>query len=58
MHSTVLPDWPDCTAGARTACFVFVLQVITRDEASIWPGMSEPAKAAVKVNVLSCLLFG
>lgn len=30
-------------------------QVLTRDEASIWPGMSPPAKAAVKAEMLNCI---
>lgn len=39
-------------------CFLmycFVPQVLTRDDASIWPGMSAPAKAAVKGEMLACI---
>ena len=31
------------------------VQVLTRDDASIWPGMSAPAKQAVKTEMLACI---
>ena len=29
--------------------------MLTRDDASIWPGMSAPAKQAVKTEMLACI---
>lgn len=40
---------------ARALCAVLLRKVLTRDEQSIWPGMSDPAKAAVKAEMLACL---
>lgn len=36
-------------------CITVYLQVLTRDDSSIWPGMSAPAKQAVKTEMLACI---
>ncbi|KAI7835878.1 hypothetical protein COHA_010225 [Chlorella ohadii] len=40
---------------ARALCAVLLRKVLTRDDASIWPGMSAPAKQAVKSEMLACI---
>jgi hypothetical protein len=40
---------------ARALCAVLLRKVLTRDDASIWPGMSAPAKQAVKTEMLACI---
>ncbi|KAL4855412.1 Importin-5 [Chlorella vulgaris] len=39
----------------RGLCAVLLRKVLTRDESSIWPRMSAPAKAAVKAEMLGCI---
>lgn len=40
---------------ARGLCAVLLRKVLTRDDASIWPGMSAPAKEVVKTEMLNCI---
>lgn len=40
---------------ARGLCAVLLRKVLTRDDASIWPGISPPGKAAVKQEMLNCI---
>jgi hypothetical protein len=40
---------------ARGLCAVLLRKVLTRDDASIWPGMSAPVKEVVKTEMLNCI---
>ncbi|PSC74524.1 ARM repeat-containing [Micractinium conductrix] len=40
---------------ARGLCAVLLRKVLTRDDASIWPGMTDPVKALVKNEMLACI---
>ncbi len=51
VHIT-LGCWVPVHLSCLHPCLV---QVLTRDDASIWPGMSAPAKQAVKSEMLACI---
>ena len=40
---------------ARGLCAVLLRKVLTRDDASIWPGMSASVKEVVKTEMLNCI---